>query len=644
MLFTTLASASAALLIMRARRQHETHSRPKPPSPLHRSPPSTAVWAKPVNLAFVHKLPKIELHAHIGGSIRDATLLELINSSTNTAQNYPDLQVLQSDQRSLSDCFQLFDAIHDLVSSLAILKRITKETIQDFAMENCIYLELRTTPRHDLPNVTPQQYVDTVVQAIQECQQEECTQNIVVRLLLSISRAHDSKRALETVHLAGTSPRHIVVGLDFSGNPTKGNIHDFLPAFDLARQMYQLPITFHIGEIDDAAEVSTILSNVQARDRLGHALYLTASQKNGLLEKNVVVEICPTSNVRTLGLASLADHPTLPTWLTAEEYPLVVCTDDRGVFRTTLSKEYVKVAHAFDLGRADVVRLVRMAVHHVFDTTIKSQIETKSTEMLKRVLAEEEREEGEEGETTAVVRNESTSTSMAAVATRKGVTVVGITGVSCAGKSTISKLLMQRCVTNNGFVAGLYSTGTTGTTVAIPRIHVLHLDTYRAYTLFGYRHTTATTHHNPAVRDWEHPFNAAWNAIHVEVNKQIHSLPKGSILILDGHMVLHDPRLLNSIDVIVCIEVEQQICWERRLLRHMPAPKGWDVREYFDQCIWSSHLKQKDVVDGLQGEQLVVMLDSGVESIGAMVDRVHTTVSAVHTGKQPPGAGESSKL
>ena len=623
MLFTTLASASAALLIMRARRQHQTHPPPKPPSPLHRSPPSTAVWAKPVNLAFVHKLPKIELHAHIGGSIRDATLLELINSSTNTAQNYPDLQVLQSDQRSLSDCFQLFDAIHDLVSSLAILKRITKETIQDFAMENCIYLELRTTPRHDLPNVTPQQYVDTVVQAIQECQQEECTQNIVVRLLLSISRAHDSKRALETVHLAGTSPRHIVVGLDFSGNPTKGNIHDFLPAFDLARELYQLPITFHIGEIDDAAEVSTILSNVQARDRLGHALYLTASQRNGLLEKNVVVEICPTSNVRTLGLASLADHPTLPTWLTAEEYPLVVCTDDRGVFRTTLSKEYVKVAHAFDLGRADVVRLVRMAVHHVFDTTIKSQIETKSTDMLKRVLAEEEEEEGE---TTAVVRNESTSTSMAAVATRKGVTVVGITGVSCAGKSTISKLLMQRCVTNNGFVAGLYSTGTTGTTVAIPRIHVLHLDTYRAYTLFGYRHTD-----DSGKREWEHPSNGAWNAIQVELQKSIATLPSGSIVLVDGHMILEDERIRNALDLCVYMNITEEECRNRRMKRRMPAPHGWNKNKYFDTHIWNVHVERHQAAmnyfTGMQQKNCLLTLD-GTQKIDVLVDQIFDLVKA----------------
>ena len=69
-----------------------------------------------------------------------------------------------------------------------------------------------------------------------------------------------------------------------------------------------------------------------------------------MLGKNIPLEICPTSNMRTLVLKSLTDHPTLDFWL-KKGYPIVFCTDDAGIFQTTLSKELFKVCKTFKLKR-----------------------------------------------------------------------------------------------------------------------------------------------------------------------------------------------------------------------------------------------------------------------------------------------------
>ena len=352
--------------------------------------------------------------------------------------------------------------------------------------------------------------------------------------------------------------------------------------------------------------MNIILKNLHSNDRLGHALYLTNEQKEMLLNKNrrTCIEICPTSNVQTLELSSLIEHPTLSTWLSNQhkEYPICICTDDRGVFRTSLSKEYYSVAKAYQLTRADVVRLARMAIHYVFDKNMKSQVERYATTILQNVLFNnneemEEMEEKEEKKNNLLKRNQTISLN----SNNNKITVVGITGVSCAGKSTITNKLLEK----------------------YPSIKMINLDTFRAYTLFGYRHTNSD-----GLRDWDHPSNAAWNAIQVEIKKQISSLPPGSILILDGHMLLRDERIRNVLDICVYINLNKNICYNRRLQRNMPSPSGWNHQEYFNQCIWKSHLNQHAIAERYFKTASMLLTLSGNDNMDSLIHQIELAISS----------------
>lgn len=50
-------------------------------------------------------------------------------------------------QRTLAECFKLFDVIHKVTTNLKTVTRIAQEVVQDFAEDNVVYLELRTTPK-----------------------------------------------------------------------------------------------------------------------------------------------------------------------------------------------------------------------------------------------------------------------------------------------------------------------------------------------------------------------------------------------------------------------------------------------------------------------------------------------------------------
>ena len=69
------------------------------------------------------------------------------------------------------------------------------------------------------------------------------------------------------------------------------------------------------------------------------------------------IEICPTSNLITLGLKSYSQHPHIKKWLDLN-YPISLNTDDRGVFNTTLTQELLHVQKSMGLDIADIVKIL----------------------------------------------------------------------------------------------------------------------------------------------------------------------------------------------------------------------------------------------------------------------------------------------
>lgn len=86
-----------------------------------------------------------------------------------------------------------------------------------------------------------------------------------------------------------------------------------------------------------------------------------------MARRKIPVELCPTSNVKTLQLAALEEHPTAAEWI-SRQHPFNLNTDDSGVFNTTLSEEYHKFARAFNLSDEELAKLASNAVDYVFQS------------------------------------------------------------------------------------------------------------------------------------------------------------------------------------------------------------------------------------------------------------------------------------
>ncbi|KAG6691548.1 hypothetical protein I3842_10G068700 [Carya illinoinensis] len=291
--------------------------------------------------------------------------------------------------RSLTEVFKLFDLIHIITTDHGTVKRITKEVIEDFASENVIYLELRTTPkRNDSKGMTKRSYMEAVMEGVRAVStvdvvfphnnvdagshiisvpvNDMCNgttrKKIYVRLLLSIDRRESTAAAMETVKLALEMRDLGVVGIDLSGNPVVGEWITFLPALKFARE-HGLDITLHCGEVPNPKEIQAMLDFIP--QRIGHACYFGEDDWKRMKSYKIPVEICLTSNITTASVSSLDVHHFADLY--KEKHPLVLCTDDSGVFSTSLSKEYNLAASAYGLGKREMFELARNAVEFLFE-------------------------------------------------------------------------------------------------------------------------------------------------------------------------------------------------------------------------------------------------------------------------------------
>lgn len=113
-----------------------------------------------------HKLPKIELHAHLSGCIRVPTLLAMAK------EKKIDTTILEKNERSHENSLHFFKTAHQVIDSKSALKRITLEMIEDFRQENTMYLEIRTTLKNlkdfETQEITVPKasYLETVLEAI----------------------------------------------------------------------------------------------------------------------------------------------------------------------------------------------------------------------------------------------------------------------------------------------------------------------------------------------------------------------------------------------------------------------------------------------------------------------------------------------
>lgn len=296
---------------------------------------------------FLSKLPKIELHCHLDGSLRPETVWDLAQEQGLRLPRQSRGEVKKffnaTGCNSLREYLTLFDYTLLLMQTKDALQRIVVELIEDFANENGMYIEIRYAPfLHLRRGLSPEKVVEATIAGREEG--ENGTQ-IKSRLILCAMRQESPELAIEVAKLAVAYQKKGVVAFDIAGPENGFPPERHKKAFEFAKAA-GLCVTIHAGEENCPEYIQQAIE--LGADRLGHGLHLgkaPESIQQLVVQRKIPLEICPTSNLQTKGWKNYANHPI--ERYRREGAVITVNTDNRLMSDTSITNELTQLRTAF---------------------------------------------------------------------------------------------------------------------------------------------------------------------------------------------------------------------------------------------------------------------------------------------------------
>lgn len=308
---------------------------------------------------LLRRLPKAELHCHLDGSVRPATLLELARDQRVTMPR-DDAEALAEymrvdDARTLEDYLQRFDVTLSVMQTAEAMERVAYELAEDCAREGVRYVEVRYSPVLNVRGgLTLAEAVEHPMRGLARAEREH---GIVARVIVCALRNLPPATSLDLARLAVDFKDSGVVGFDLAGGEAGHPASDHRHAFAHAQE-HGLQCTCHAGEGDGAASVADALHSCRVH-RIGHGTRLgeDAALLAEVRDRGIGIECCLTSNIQTHAAASFDTHP-LRRYFDAG-VQVSINTDNRLMSGTDLVTEYGLAAKHLGFSFDELARLAR---------------------------------------------------------------------------------------------------------------------------------------------------------------------------------------------------------------------------------------------------------------------------------------------
>jgi adenosine deaminase len=313
---------------------------------------------------WVCDLPKIELHLHLEGAMRAATVAEMSIARLgwsgplqagweHTYYTYTDFAGFMA---------QLTPRFPARPEEYA---RIAAECFEDLVAQRVIYAEVS----FDVParEVGDDSRFWPIIEALEaERRRAEALWPIRINYIAALMRSLPVEVASFRVQLAAQARDRgvCIVAIDLHGDEQNFPPACFAPAYDLARDL-GFGLRAHAGE---AAGIESIWDalDVLGVERIGHGVH--AVNDPMLLERlrcdGIALELCPTSNVRTAAVPDLQSHPIRRFYSLG--VPITVNSDDPLPFFTNVEREYRLLVDEFGMGLDDLRKITVMAARAAF--------------------------------------------------------------------------------------------------------------------------------------------------------------------------------------------------------------------------------------------------------------------------------------
>ena len=336
----------------------------------------------PLTLEMIGQAPKALLHDHLDGGLRPTTVIELAAQAGYDGLPSTDAAELATWFRTAAHSGSLVRYLEPFAHTVAVMQtaealhRVAVECVVDLAADNVVYAEVRFAPElHTEGGLSLDEVVAAVLSGFSDGEKAASAggRTIVVRCLLTAMRHAARSRAIAELAIRHRDAG--VVGFDIAGAEAGFPPSRHLDAFEFMRAN-NARFTIHAGEAFGLPSIHEAIAFCGA-DRLGHGVRIVediaVSPEGGAVlgrvagivrDKRIPLEMCPSSNVQTGAVDSIADHPF--DLLARLRFRVTVNTDNRLMSDTSMSLEMARLVEAFGYGWSDLERFTINAMKSAF--------------------------------------------------------------------------------------------------------------------------------------------------------------------------------------------------------------------------------------------------------------------------------------
>lgn len=315
---------------------------------------------------IITAIPKTEIHSHLEGMASVDTIWSLIQKHD---LNFPDIKK-KSDVRdkfhinSLEEFIDLFiNVIQNCFKTIDDLELLIDDARDYLLRNNIVYSEIFFAPTkflfndfnfHEMISV-----LDTGAKTLKK------NNGITVKFIIDVSRTNGPENAMNNLELTLKYKTDRILGIGLGGSEEKGPAADYKKVFQKAKKN-NLRVVAHAGEVIGPESVWDALKLLGA-ERIGHGISSIYDEKllTYLKEKNIPLEICPTSNIFTRKyVTKIEDHPIRKFF----DLGLIVTvnTDDPTIFGVDLIDEYLTLYKRKIFSFEEIITLIKNNISATF--------------------------------------------------------------------------------------------------------------------------------------------------------------------------------------------------------------------------------------------------------------------------------------
>jgi adenosine deaminase len=304
----------------------------------------------------------IDLHLHLDGSLDLDTVKELMKLN-NVDNNYSDEELLNKlqvskENKDLNEYLSKFEFPQTLLQTKSSIECAMHMLCDRLYKEGFIYAEIRFAPQfHTKLGLSQEEVIEAAIRGAN-------MSKLDVSLILCLMRLGNNKNEnLETVMLAKKYLGNGIAALDLAGAEGLYPTSDFEEFFKVAKE-YNIPFTIHAGEASGADSVKKAISFEASR--IGHGVNSFKNEEvlNLAIKNHITYEVCPTSNLNTKVIESVADYHLKN--LIDKNVLITINTDNTMVSNTNIRDEFNLLNDSFNLSNDEFKYFLTNSVKSAF--------------------------------------------------------------------------------------------------------------------------------------------------------------------------------------------------------------------------------------------------------------------------------------